>query len=215
MQRMLAGISHRRLNIPGRRFAVLAAAHIIFGFANALLRLSGQGNDPSTAFVLALCGRTGLSLSTMSLIVYGLYFVVQFSADRSLVGIGTFINWVFVGILTDACYALYNRCFVLPEAPAWRLGAAGISLLLFSLAASMYQTASLGVWPYDSLFIILSRKTRLPYVACRVLTDTLSVLLCLLLGGVAGVGTLICAVGLGPIIAFFNRTVSRRLTGVE
>ena len=40
MQRMLAGISHRRLNIPGRRFAVLAAAHIIFGFANALLRLS-------------------------------------------------------------------------------------------------------------------------------------------------------------------------------
>lgn len=215
MQHSLTEVSHRRLIVPGRRFAVLAAAHIIFGFANALLRLSGQGNDPSTAFVLALGRQTGLSLSTMSLIVYGLYFIVQFSTDRSLVGIGTFINWVFVGILTDACYALYNRCFVLPEALAWRLGAAGISIVLFSLAASMYQTASLGVSPYDSLSIILSRKTRLPYVACRMLTDAVSVLLCMLLGGTFGVGTLICAIGLGPIIAFFNRTVSQKLTGVE
>ncbi len=79
----------------------------------------------------------------------------------------------------------------------------------------MYQTASLGVSPYDSLSIILSRRTRLPYVGCRVLTDTVSVLLCMLLGGVIGVGTLICAVGLGPVIAFFNRAVSRRLTGVD
>lgn len=214
MQHVLGGV-RPALRLPGRRFAVLIAAHIIFGFANALLRLSGQGNDPSTALVLALGQRLGLSLSTMSLVVYGLYFIIQFSADRSLVGIGTFINWVFIGILTDACFALYNRTFVLPAALPWRLGAAGVSIVLFSLAASMYQTAALGVSPYDSLSIILSRKTGLPYVGCRVLTDSLSVLLCAALGGVLGVGTLICAVGVGPIITFFNRTVSQKLTGMR
>ena len=198
-----------------RRVVALIVAHVIFGFANALLRLSGQGNDPSTAMVLALGNRLGLSLTAMSLIVYGLYFMIQFRADRSLVGVGTFINWVFVGVLTDACYALYQRCLPLPPALTWRLGATLASIVLFSLAASLYQTAALGISPYDSLSIALSRKAGLPYTGCRILTDSLNVLLCASLGGVLGVGTLICAVGIGPIIAFFNRNVSQRLIGIN
>ena len=196
-----------------RRLAVLGAAHVIFGFANALLRLSGQGNDPSTAMVLALGGRVGLSLSAMSLIVYGICFAVQCVADRSLVGIGTFINWVSIGLLTDGCYALYNRLFVLPT--NLQVVAALVSIVLFSLAASMYQTAALGVSPYDSLSIILSRKSRLPYVGCRIFTDALCVAVCAAFGGVLGIGTLLCAVAVGPIIAFFNRNVSEKLCGIR
>lgn len=198
--------------LPVRRFAVLAAAHIIFGFANALLRLSGQGNDPCTAMVLVLGGRLGLSLSVMSLVVYGLFFIVQAVADRTLVGVGTFINWVFVGILTDACFDFYNRTFVLPN--SLRVPAALVSIVLFSLAASMYQTADMGVSPYDSLSIILSRKTGLSYTGWRIFTDAACVLLCATFGGVLGIGTLMCAVGVGPIIGFFNRHVSRRACGL-
>lgn len=201
----------RRLNVPARRFAVLAAAHVIFGIANALLRLSGQGNDPSTAMVLALGQRLGLSLTVMSLFVYGLFFLVQVTADRSLVGIGTFINWVFIGVLTDAFYDLYRRSFVLPD--NMRVFAALVSVVLFSLAASMYQTAALGVSPYDSLSIALSRRTGKSYILCRILTDVTCVAICGALGGILGIGTLFCAVATGPIIGFFNEHVSEKLCG--
>ena len=102
-----------------------------------------------------------------------------------------------------------TRDFSLTEGPLAR------SIVLFSLAASMYQTAAMGVSPYDSLSIILSRKTGLPYVGCRIFTDALCVVVCAAFGGVLGIGTLLCAVAVGPIIAFFNRTVSEKLCGMH
>ena len=53
--------------------------------------------------------------------------------------------------------------------------------------------------------------TPVPYFGCRVFTDALCALLCWLLGGLVGIGTLICAFCLGPFIQFFNGLVSERV----
>ena len=50
-----------------------------------------------------------------------------------------------------------------------------------------------------------------PYFGCRIFTDALSALLCWLLGGLVGLGTLICAFCLGPFIQFFDRTFSQKV----
>ena len=53
--------------------------------------------------------------------------------------------------------------------------------------------------------------TPVPYFGCRVFTDALCALLCWLLCGLVGIGTLICAFCLGPFIQFFNGLVSERV----
>ena len=53
--------------------------------------------------------------------------------------------------------------------------------------------------------------TPCPYFGCRIFTDALSALLCWLLGGLVGLGTLICAFCLGPFIQFFDRTFSQKV----
>ena len=69
--------------------------------------------------------------------------------------------------------------------------------------------------PYDALSIILSRRqSKIPYFWCRIATDSICAIAAALLGGVIGIGTLICALGLGPFITFFDRLISRKLCGL-
>ena len=93
--------------------------------------------------------------------------------------------------------ALKKRLSLVPEGTA--------------LGASLYQTADLGIAPYDYLSLGLRDYTPVPYFGCRVFTDALCALLCWLLGGLVGIGTLICAFCLGPFIQFFNGLVSERV----
>ena len=70
---------------------------------------------------------------------------------------------------------------------------------------------------YDAVSLVWSQKQkRIPFAACRVVSDLICVLLGLLLcllggyslrqvGGVLGVGTIITAFFMGPLIGFFNR----------
>ena len=85
------------------------------------------------------------------------------------------------------------------------------AVLVTALGASLYQTADLGIAPYDYLSLGLRDYTPCPYFGCRIFTDALSALLCWLLGGVVGLGTLICAYCLGPFIQFFDRTFSQKV----
>ena len=84
-------------------------------------------------------------------------------------------------------------------------------MLVTALGASLYQTADLGIAPYDYLSLGLRDYTPYPYFGCRIFTDALSALLCWLLGGLVGLGTLICASRLGPFIQFFDRTFSQKV----
>ena len=85
------------------------------------------------------------------------------------------------------------------------------AVLVTALGASLYQTAALGIAPYDYLSLGLRDYTPCPYFGCRIFTDALSALLCWLLGGLVGLGTLICAFCLGPFIQFFDRTFSQKV----
>ena len=85
------------------------------------------------------------------------------------------------------------------------------AVLVTALGASLYQTADLGIAPYDYLSLGLRDYTPCPYFGCRIFTDALSALLCWLLGGLVSFGTLICAFCRGPFIQFFDRTFSQKV----
>ena len=70
----------------------------------------------------------------------------------------------------------------------------------------MYQLPKQGVAPYDSISLIMTERwPKIPYFWHRMSNDVLCALICYLTGGVVGIGTLVTAFGLGPVIHFFNR----------
>ena len=90
---------------------------------------------------------------------------------------------------------------------AWVIAA----VLVPALGASLYQTADLGIALYDYLSLGLRDYTPWTYFGCRIFTDALSALLCSLLGGLGGPGSLICEFCLGPLIQFFDRPFSQKV----
>ncbi len=196
-----------------RRVLIMCFAIFIMGLGIALFKVSLMGNDPCSAFTMSLAAKLGMSFSRFLIILNTFYFAVEFLWGRKYIGIGTFVNWVFVGIFTDFFAGTIEAIWIIPEAFLPRLPIMLAGILILSLAASMYQTSDVGIAPYDSLSIILSDRFPIPYFWCRIFTDSLCALGAFLLGGIVGLGTLVCALGLGPFIQYFNVHVSEKLCG--
>lgn len=194
-----------------RRFLVMCFGILIMGLGVCLFKISLMGNDPSTALAIAVADRIGLDFSILVIVINSIYFIAEIFLGRKYIGAGTFVNWFFVGPLASFYEKLLRGVWNVPEGFVPRLVIMVAGVLILSLSASLYQTADLGIAPYDYLSLGLRDYTPCPYFGYRIFTDALSALLCWLLGGLVGLGTLICAFCLGPFIQFFDRTFSQKV----
>ena len=69
----------------------------------------------------------------------------------------------------------------------------------------------MGVSTYDFIALTLAEATPVPFQYLRIGTDLICVLTGFVLGQTIGIGTVLTAFFMGPVIAFFNRTVSEPL----
>ena len=176
----------------------------------AFFKQSGLGNDSITALNLRTSELLGISLGTMNLMANTLFFIVEILWGRKYIGLGTFFNWVTIGYIVTFFYQHIEQIFGVASSFPVQLIFVILGVVITSIGVSMYQTANLGIAPYDYLAIGLADHTPFPYFGCRVFTDALTALITFLLGGLIGLGTLICAFGLGPFISFFDTHFSKK-----
>lgn len=81
-----------------------------------------------------------------------------------------------------------------------------------SLGVAIYQLCNAGVAPYDALpLMVVDRFPKIPYFWARMFFDCFCVAMILIFRGTFGIGTVIVALGLGPIIHFFTFLIRRFL----
>ena len=198
---------------PGfrRRILVMIMGIVIMSMGVVLFKLSLMGNDPSTAMVMAIGDLAGIDFSFILLGMNLLWFLVEWKWNKKLIGVGTFVNWFLVGPLASIFDKLVRSAWNVPDIWGIRLLLMAAGVLVLSLSCALYQTSDVGIAPYDALSISLSERTGKKYFGCRILTDTICALIAVSCGGVIGIGTLMCALGLGPFIQFFSRSVAAPL----
>jgi uncharacterized membrane protein YczE len=98
-----------------------------------------------------------------------------------------------------------------------------IGIVIICFGSAFYMTANLGVSTYDAVAIVMAEKWKLgKFKYIRIITDLVCVVLGItvfLIGGgqlgevptIVGVGTIITAFFMGPLIEFFNVKVARPL----
>ncbi|GAA1487188.1 YczE/YyaS/YitT family protein [Brachybacterium fresconis] len=166
-----------------------------FGLSLAMLLRSGLGGAPWDVLHAALAERAGLSVGTLSITV-SFVVLLAWIPLREQPGIGTFANAIWVGLSIDLGMAL------LPPAtgplPAVVLMVAGVAVN--GVSAAVYIGAQLGPGARDGLMTGLGRVLGRPVGPVRIALEVLVLAAGWALGGPMGVGTVLYALGLGPVI---------------
>ena len=209
----MKGWTRRELAV---RVALLLAGLCVAHLGVTLFLQSDLGSDPFNVFVQGLFrgipwpafaamthGRTHLLVSLVILLVL-------LAVDRSYVGIGTVLCMALGGPIIDV-YTLWLSPVIhggLPLPLRLALLVAGCVILAFGMTIVIRSQAGTG--PNDLVAVVLSDKLRKPFGPVRIGVDLTFALVGLALGGVVGLGTVICAFLVGPAAQLFF-PISQRL----
>ncbi len=211
-----------------KRVVMTVISIIVMGFGIALFNVSGFGVDPFTSMNMNISSTLGIGYGTYQLIVNAVIIVfVVIVAHRGLIGVGTVINMVGVGYSCEFFSGLIAPHISNSLAVRICLLAAGIIVLCFS--CSLFFVSNIGVGPYDSLSFMLSQFTHIHYKWLRVMTDIAVIIIGLVVsGGLTsllkgdisgikniGIGTIITAFMMGPLVNFFSKHITSKILDVD
>ena len=183
---------------------------LLSGVAAGIFGFTAFGMDPFQVFAHGLWGLTPLSYGTFYVILNGILLAFMFFFNRRMIGLGTIINLFLLGYVVEYTDLILGRVFPSPSV-LLRIVLMIFALILSSLAASLYFVAEMGVSAYDWIALTLSDKKGWAFRIVRIATDFICVLTGGLLGATVGIGTVLTAFCMGPIIQFFNENVSMPL----
>ena len=170
----------------------------IFGFGHAILFGSNFGVSPWMVLAqgLAIQFEIGIGLSIIFVSFGVLLFWIPLKEKP---GIGTFINFFVVAAVIEITlpYIPYQTDISL------KLLQVFLGILVIGIGGSIYLIANLGPGPRDGLMTGISKKTEIPMAYVRNALEISVVIIGWSLGGTAGVGTLIFAIMIGPVIVAY------------
>lgn len=182
---------------------ILLTGLSLFGFGEALLVTTGLGNSPWVVLSEGLTIRTGIDIGMTTAIV-SVVVLLLWVPLREKPGLGTLLNIVVIAAVLDI------SIYFLPKVETLSVGLPVVILgvLTVGLGSSLYLTCNLGPGPRDGLMTSLHHKTGVRVSRVRLSLEITVLTIGYLLGGTAGVGTLIFAAGIGRAVALWLGVVS-------
>jgi len=205
-----------------RRIMMSLCGVIICAVSVGVFKLAALGVDPFQSFMAGLDALVPIEFGTLYVIVNAILLLFSLIVDRHNIGIATFINLFLLGYITQFTYELLQRLIPDPSMIV-RILCLAIGIVVICFGSALYMTADLGVSTYDAVAIVMSSKWKLgKFKYVRICTDLVCVVLgCILfvmagnaigkIPTIAGVGTIITAFFMGPLIDFFNEKFAKPL----
>lgn len=170
---------------------------IILGLGVALT-IKGQrfGVGSWDVLHIGLFKQLGLTIGTWSIIVGILIVTISAIGMREFPKLGTFVNMTTVGLFID----FFNWLLPNPTTFFFQLIAFILGVILIGIGGGIYISAELGAGPRDSLMLLIVSKLRFSITVARTMMEVTVAVIGFFLGGPIGVGTVLMAFTLGPIM---------------
>lgn len=118
----------------------------------------------------------------------------------AVIGLGTLLNALLIGSFVIALSAIGAVDSLSDESLGVRVGLLVVALACFGVGSAFYICASLGAGPRDSLMLVTSERLGVRLGAARTGLELAVLVVGFALGGTVGLGTLVFAVGIGPVV---------------
>ncbi|NTY61986.1 hypothetical protein FEG63_20795 [Mycolicibacterium sphagni] len=195
---------------PTLRGIALLVGLACYGFSMAMMVRAGLGLDPWDVFHQGLTRHTPMSIGVASAVV-GVVVLLAWIPLRNKPGIGTVANVIVIAVTVDAGLAVLAA----PESMPVRIAMMLAAVVLNAVATVLYVGAGLGPGPRDGLMTGLVARTGISVRLVRTAIEATVLTAGWLLGGSVGVGTVIYAFGIGPMVQLVLRLTPKPILAVS
>ena len=190
--------SDRPLNVRPKLSTILALVLglWIFGTGEAILIGAGIGVSPWTVLAQGISEQTSFTVGLSTFIV-GVLVLLFWIPLREIPGIGTILNIILISMAIDVMGPhIPEQTEMIPA-----IFQASIGIIFVGIGSAFYLTANLGPGPRDGWMTGIQKRTDWPISRVRIGIEILVLSLGIFLGGNFGIGTIMFALGIGPIVA--------------
>lgn len=202
-----------------KRIAMSVWGVVLCGISVGFFKRATLGVDPFQSFMSGLSSLVPIGFGTLYVVVNICLLFFSVVNDKRKIGIATFINLFLLGYIADFSHQWLLDIFQDLRMPG-RFVMCLVGIAAMCLASSFYFTADLGVSTYDAVALVMAEKWKIAsFKVCRIGCDLCCVILGVVLflcsgqsaGGVGqlvGIGTIITAFFMGPLIQYFRAHVA-------
>jgi uncharacterized membrane protein YczE len=199
------------------RLPGLITGLLLFGLGVAFMAEARMGLGPWEVFHQGIAAQTGLQLGTVSILL-GLPILAAWYPLGERPGVGTVLNIVVIGSATNIALG------VIPPIDGQPIQLLTMLLGVVTIAAGsgLYLASDLGPGPRDGLMTGLHLRFGLSIRRARTTVEVVVLCLGFVAGGTIGIGTVVFALGIGPLVQLMlrvfdreDRVTARRLAMLE
>lgn len=187
-----------------KRIIMMIIGNVILGMGAGMLRAADFGVDPYQCFVLGIDNLLKLGYGTTFVVVNAVFLVLMLVFARRMLNLGTLVNMFFLGYIIDFSHSICMNITPLPSVLV-RVVYFIVSILLITFSSAVIYTADMGVSTYDWIALKTAEVQKIvSFKWCRVGTDLICVIIGLVFSIIPGIGTIVTAFLLGPLVSFFR-----------
>lgn len=178
-----------------RRLIQLYIGLTCYGVSTAMFVRADLGADPWNVFHLGVGKLLSLNIGVV-MIITGALVLLLWIPLRQRPGLGTISNVIVLGLAADATLALMPPL----ESLLARSALLAAAVIVNALATGMYIGAGFGAGPRDGLMTGINARFGWSVRTVRTAIEISVLLLGWAMGGTFGVGTVLYALTIGPLI---------------
>lgn len=208
--------------MKAKRISMSLAGVIITAISIGAFKFAAFGVDPFQSFMSGIDSLAPIDFGTLYVLVNAVLLLFALIFDRHYIGIATFFNLFLLGYVVDFSQSVIQLFFPAPGILI-RVISFLFGFVLLCFGSSLYMTADMGVSTYDAIALICTNKWKLgQFRAIRIISD----FICIAFGcgmylcgngfadgiaSIVGIGTIVTAFCMGPLIDWFNRRISNKM----
>ncbi|TDN56017.1 YczE/YyaS/YitT family protein [Scandinavium goeteborgense] len=178
-----------------RRLLQLYVGLCLYGISTGMFVRANLGADPWNVFHLGVGKVFSLDIGTV-MILTGALVLLLWIPIRQRPGLGTISNVIVLGLAANATLAVLST----PDSLWLKSGLMIAAVVVNALATGMYIGAGFGPGPRDGLMTGIHARTGWSVRVIRTSIELTVLIVGYLLGGSIGIGTLVYALAIGPLI---------------
>lgn len=187
------------------RLCFLTLGLIIAHLGVTLFLISDLGTDTFTVFASGISHTTGISVGLCHSGIQCVLIILMILFTRGYIKTGSFICCILGGPIIDVFNWMLGRFISAASPMPVRFLTMVLGCVILSIGMALVISSDAGTGPNDLVAVILTDKlNRFQFRTVRICCDLFFIIAGYLLGGTVGIGTVVAAFLVGPIVQIFR-----------